>query len=142
MGDYRKRVTWGGVLALIAALLLTAVIVTAQDQRINRAAVLGGVAVYCVDSSLAPAGTYNGGGISVLWSDGVNPGRQVFFVPDDVINAVPTNPALPVFLGGGIDPHGEVLLYRLPDGDFLLTGYDNFAKLYDFRWRECNPPSG
>jgi hypothetical protein len=57
-----------------------------DDGRINKVPWVnswGAVAVYCVDGSGQPGGTFAGGGIKILNSGG----RQVFFAPAATVNA-------------------------------------------------------
>jgi hypothetical protein len=131
------------LVSLWAVLVAGVVFVSAQtngrlDGRININPLnLGGSSVYCVDQFFRPSDWYATGGIRVLGPTG----QEQLFVTDDVIDQVDI-PAVITLLGTGANEYGPLELYRHPNRDFRLTGFDEFGKPWEMIWQGCRLAEG
>lgn len=133
------------VILLLISVAPIAVWAVSDDGRINEAAYLGGIAIYCNDAegnltSSAPKGfqlvTYNHEGQIILRLDG---DRLRSYV--DAANRGELTE--PFFVGGGTSRQGAVNFsyYVLPNGKFQVSGVDEYTNAFSFEWEMCTPVS-
>ncbi len=131
------------VVVLLAFLLANSYALPAKadeptDGRINLIPWVnswGAVAVYCVDQFGHAGGSYTGGGIVMLNSNGQRMlfAREAAITPARVL--ADQLHAMQLILAGPL-----YTLWALPDGYFLLTSKpDNEGKVIVGRWKDCIP---
>jgi hypothetical protein len=107
---------------------------SAYDGRINIIPWVnswGAIAVYCVDANGGHA-SYTGGYIQVLTASG----QRVLKVSEATINRVGVNPEKTLLIQAG----PLYKLWRLPDGEFLLTSRPDIeGKTFIGKWHDCTP---
>lgn len=110
-----------------------------DDGRLNIGVHMGGLALYCVDSTNTTATSYAGGGFRVL----DNNGEEMLFVPEATIAAafdtlaqtgqyVTLGTSERLWYGGQ-----PVALYLLTSGEFQINAADEYEKPVVMQWREC-----
>lgn len=105
------------------------------DGRISQFLFTTDAIVYCRDwNGWNDTRTYTGGGIIVyVWQGPVT--GVVFYATEAMINATGIPGAQPAL----IRSESGFALYRLPGGDFQMTGPNRDGSSFNLRWSGCNP---
>ena len=134
-------------IGLILCLLILGVVMPtaaelADDGRINVGPYAGGTAIFCVDANNNVSGGFEEGGLKVLSHDGA---LLLFASGADLSPLVEAGRAgtlaenTLVASGPNAFGTGDLMLYVLTNGDFLLSGYDMHGTYFEFRWEGCTP---
>lgn len=128
-----------------------------SDLRINDQYELGGLGVYCENSSGQADLSYADNGAITVWSVG---GQRIIYSPESDLTGMsnttntansteevtmqPTNtraanqPFQVIWLGSGAAPYGAVNLYQVGTDSYLLTGVLSDGKPFQFTWNGCD----
>ncbi len=130
------------VCLLILGVVMPTAAELADDGRINVGPYAGGTAIYCVDANNNVSGGFEDGGLKVLSHEGA---LLLFASGDELSPLVEAGRAgtlaknTLVASGPNAFGTGDLMLYVLTNGWFMLTGYDMHGSYFDFSWQGCDP---
>jgi hypothetical protein len=138
-----RKFTVGLIVCLfILGAVLSAAAELPDDGRINVGPYAGGTAIYCVDANNNVSGSFEDGGLKVLSHEG----DLLLFAPGSelgplVIQGHAGMLAENTLVASGPNAFGtgDLMLYVLTNGHFMLAGYDMHGSFFDFSWEGCDP---